>query len=100
MKKTIITAEEYLQIDELSEKIKYKKQSLYNKIYKGEFVLGKHYLKPSPKKILFKWTGIKEWLGDDADCQIQDNEPFDYIKNSEEKYSHDNTNSERCRIKI
>ena len=58
--------EEYLTIDELSERIKFSKQSLYNFIYKGTFVLGKHYLKPTRKKILFKWSEILIWLGEDA----------------------------------
>lgn len=54
--------EEYLTIDELSEKIKYSKQSLYNLIYKKNLVLGKHYFKPTPKKILFKWIAIQAWI--------------------------------------
>ena len=54
--------EEYLTVDELSAKIKYSKQSLYNLIYKKIFVLGKHYFKPTPKKILFKWAAIQAWI--------------------------------------
>ena len=57
--------EEYLTVKELSEKIKFSKQSLYNLIHRGTFVLGKHYLKPTPKKVLFKWSGIRSWMGDD-----------------------------------
>jgi len=57
--------EEYLTVSELSEKIKYSRQSLYNLIHKGTFVLGKHYLKPTPKKVLFKWKEIRVWMGDD-----------------------------------
>ena len=57
--------EEYLTVKELSEKIKFSKQSLYNLIHRGTFVLGKHYLKPTPKKVLFKWTEIRSWMGDD-----------------------------------
>ena len=54
--------EDYLTVDELSAKIKYSKQSLYNLIYKKIFVLGKHYFKPTPKKILFKWSEIQAWI--------------------------------------
>jgi hypothetical protein len=57
--------EEYLTVRELSDKIKFSRQSLYNLIHRGTFVLGKHYLKPTPKKILFKWSEILIWLGDD-----------------------------------
>ena len=56
--------EEYLTVKELSEKIKFSKQSLYNLIHRGTFVLGKHYLKPTRKKVLFKWSEIKIWMGD------------------------------------
>jgi len=56
--------EEYLTITELSARIKFSKQSLYNLIYKGTFILGKHYLKPTPKKVLFKWSEILLWIGD------------------------------------
>ena len=59
--------EEYLTVKELSEKIKFSKQSLYNLIHRGTFILGKHYLKPTPKKVLFKWSEIRSWMGDDLD---------------------------------
>jgi len=42
--------EEYLTVDELSARIKFSKQSLYNLIHKGILVLGKHYLKPTPRR--------------------------------------------------
>ncbi len=56
--------EEYLTVKELSGKIKFSRQSLYNLIHKGTFVLGKHYLKPTSKKVLFKWTEIRDWMGE------------------------------------
>jgi len=58
--------EEYLTVKELSSRIKFSEQSLYNIIYKVTFVLGKHYLKPTPKKILFKWSEIQVWMGEGA----------------------------------
>jgi predicted DNA-binding transcriptional regulator AlpA len=54
--------EEYLTVQELGERIKFSKQSLYNLIYKKKFTLGVHYLKPTPKKILFVWSEIEKWL--------------------------------------
>lgn len=56
--------EEYLTVPELSARIKFPRQSLYNLIHKGTFVLGKHFLKPTPKKILFKWSAIQAWMGE------------------------------------
>lgn len=59
--------EEYLTVDELSSKIKFSKQSLYNLIYKKTFIMGKHYFKPTPKKILFKWSEIQAWVERSSD---------------------------------
>lgn len=54
--------EEYLTVEELSARIKFSRQSIYNLIFKKEFILQEHYLKPRPKKILFKWSAVKAWL--------------------------------------
>jgi hypothetical protein len=85
--------DEYLTVIELSARIKFSKQSLYNLIHKGSLVLGKHYLKPTPKKILFKWSEIKIWMGeplctddhtnDNSDCSKLMNE--DSISNTQIK---------------
>ena len=56
--------EEYLTVNELSNRIKFSRQSLYNLIHRKTFILGKHYLKPTPKKILFRWSSIRVWLGE------------------------------------
>ena len=56
--------DEYLTVNELSARIKFSKQSLYNLIHKRSLVLGKHYLKPTPKKILFKWSEVQIWMGE------------------------------------
>ena len=42
----------------------YKKQTLYNMIHKKIFVLGYHYIKPTPKKVLFRSEAMLEWLGE------------------------------------
>ena len=54
--------EEYLTVRELSSKMKFSQQTIYNLIHQKVFVLGKHYFKPRPKKILFKWSEIKAWI--------------------------------------
>ena len=59
--------EEYLTVAELSKRIKFSKQSIYNLINKKIFIMGKHYLKPRPKKILFMWSGVMAWMEHRAD---------------------------------
>ena len=54
--------EEYLTVGELAGRIKFSRQSIYNLIFKGEFIFHQHYLKPRPKKILFIWAEIKAWM--------------------------------------
>lgn len=54
--------EQYLTVKELSIKIKYSRQTIYNMIHQQHFVKGKHYIKPSRKKILFLWSAIHNWL--------------------------------------
>ncbi len=56
--------DQFLTVDELSKRIKFSKQTIYNLISSKEFVLQEHYLKPRPKKILFRWQAIKAWMGD------------------------------------
>ena len=54
--------EEYITLQELSNRIKYSTRSLYNMIHNKVFIEGKHYVKPSRKKILFFWTEMEKWL--------------------------------------
>ncbi len=56
--------EEYLTTDQLCERIQYRKQTIYNMIYNGDLIQGKHFLKPTPKKLLFKWSEMEVWLGE------------------------------------
>ena len=63
--------EEYLTVKELSQRVKMAVQTIYNFIHEEKFILGKHYLKPTPKKILFKWSEIKEWMGEGTEVQGQ-----------------------------
>jgi len=62
--------EEYLTVPELCARIKFSRQSLYNLIHKRTFVLGKHFLKPTPKKILFKWSEIRSWMGETGGSEV------------------------------
>ena len=60
--------EEYLSVKEMSERTKLRRQTIYNMIYRGEFVLNKHYYKPKGK-ILFISSAIESWLaGDNGDA--------------------------------
>ena len=54
--------QQYLTVKELSKELKLARQTIYNMIHKGSFVLNKHYFKPTPKKILFKWSAVKIWI--------------------------------------
>ena len=72
--------EKYLSMDELLEITKYKKQSIYNLINRGVFVKGVHFLKPSSRKLVFRYSAIMDWLG----VNIAIEEPKD-IPNSDKK---------------
>lgn len=56
--------EEYLTTDELCDRIKYQRQTIYNLIHRRVLLPGKHFFKPTPKKILFKWSEIQAWIGE------------------------------------
>jgi len=54
--------EEYLTTTELSERIKLAPGTIRNLVWKNEFKENIHYLKPTPRKLLFVWSQVKEWL--------------------------------------
>ncbi len=54
--------DEYLTTDELSKRIKMAPGSIRNMVSKGELKLNTHYVKPTPRKILFIWSAITDWL--------------------------------------
>ena len=77
--------EEYLTVTELSKRIKMAKQTIYNMIHKNIFVLNKHYHKPIPKKILFKWSEVKVWLeGNTSDDDIRSSRPAREMEGQQE----------------
>jgi len=54
--------EEYLTTKELSERIKMTVGTIRNLVWKGTLKEKIHYVKPTPRKLLFKWSGIEDWL--------------------------------------
>ena len=54
--------EEYLKTPELSKRIKIAEGTLRNYVYKKEFIENVHYIKPTPKKLLFIWSAVEAWL--------------------------------------
>lgn len=56
------TNEQYVTVKELSIRVKYSRQTIYNMISQGRFIRGEHYIKPSRKKVLFLWSAICKWL--------------------------------------
>ena len=54
--------EEYLLTQELSERIKMAPGTIRNLVWKKNFVENIHYIKPTPRKILFIWSQIEAWL--------------------------------------
>lgn len=91
--------EELLKTDELCERIKYKRQSIYNLICKGEFIHNVHFLKPSSRKLLFKWPAIYDWLENKSFKPISIK---DASKSKKKNRNIDGNNKSKnnCRIKI
>jgi hypothetical protein len=54
--------EEYLTTDELSDRIKMAPGTIRNLVWKKTFVEGVHFIKPTPRKLLFVWGRIERWL--------------------------------------
>ena len=54
--------QEYLTTLELSRRIKMAPGTIRNLVWKNEFKENIHYLKPTPRKLLFVWSEIQEWL--------------------------------------
>ena len=54
--------EQYLTMKELSDKIKMTPGTIRNLVWKKELKENVHYVKPTPRKILFVWSAIEGWL--------------------------------------
>ena len=54
--------EESLTTSELSTRIKMAPGKIRNLVWKKELKENVHYLRPTPRKILFVWSQVQEWL--------------------------------------
>ena len=54
--------EQYLTTQELSKRIKMTPGTIRNLVWRKELRENVHYVKPTPRKLLFVWSAIEEWL--------------------------------------
>jgi len=54
--------EEYLSTTELSDRIKMAPGTIRNLVWKKEFEENVHFVKPTPRKVLFLWSAVEEWV--------------------------------------
>ena len=90
--------EEYITVRELCKRIGYKEQTIYNKIFKKEFIFSEHYLKPSSKKLLFKWSMMLQWIGDTEFVPTPKQHDLEISDKAVEKKSNKNNNVEGLKI--
>lgn len=57
---------EYLTTLELAERIKMSPGTIRNLVWKNKFTKGVHYFKPTPRKLLFVWSEVQNWLRGDS----------------------------------
>ena len=57
-----MTEEKYLTTKEMSRRSKFAEGTIRNMVWQGKFTKGVHYVKPTPRKILFIWPAIEAWL--------------------------------------
>ena len=56
------SGEEYVTTDELAGRIKMAPGTIRNLVWKQQLKKNIHYLKPTPRKLLFVWSRVEEWL--------------------------------------
>jgi hypothetical protein len=83
--------DKYYTIQEVAEITRFSKQTIYNRLSQKKFQQGIHYLKPSPKKILFLETGIQFLLGktgnvSEPESKEQSTDSFHENQISDENY--------------
>jgi hypothetical protein len=66
--------EHYLTTQELSERIKMTPGTIRNLVCKKELKENIHYVKPTPRKLLFIWSSIESWLYGNSGFNIPNNE--------------------------
>ena len=54
--------EEYLTVKELSSRIKMAPGTIRNLVWKGVLLENIHFVRPTPRKILFVWNRIEAWI--------------------------------------
>ena len=81
--------QELIKCEELCGRLKLKKQSIYNMIHRGEFIVNQHYFKPTNRILLFDWAAIKDWLrGGNIENKVtvkQPPQPFNPIRIKDSK---------------
>ncbi len=54
--------EEYLTTKQLGERIKMSPGTIRNLVWKNAFKVNVHYLRPTPRKLIFVWSEVRSWL--------------------------------------
>ena len=54
--------EEYLTVRELGSRIKMSPGTIRNLVWQKKLMKDIHYLKPTPRKLLFLWSAVEAWL--------------------------------------
>jgi hypothetical protein len=54
--------EQYLTAKELGERIKMSPGTIRNLVWKKVFIEDIHFLKPTPRKLIFIWSAVEDWL--------------------------------------
>jgi hypothetical protein len=54
--------EEYLTVNELGSRIKMASGTIRNLVWQKRLMQNIHYVKPTPRKLLFIWSAIEVWL--------------------------------------
>ena len=58
--------EEFLTTRELSDRIKMAPGTIRNLVWRNTFVENVHFVKPTPRKLLFVWSAMENWLRGDC----------------------------------
>jgi len=67
--------DEYLTTKELSTRIKLTPGTIRNMVCRGQLVAGIHYVTGGPRKHLFIWSAIEDWLHAGPESKINASQP-------------------------
>jgi len=68
----MVAMEEYLTTLELSKRIKMAPGTIRNLVYHKKLLKNVHYIKPTPRKLLFVWSEMEVWIyGKNSDSDNQ-----------------------------